>query len=243
MRVKSIPFYSILLFGFILTVSGCTSLPSQISEETSPTGTSVRTTAGNEPSIAKQLKSVEHRLASLEKKVGISAETALKNRSKIDELKARMENFEIKGNAPDSKAVTSDIAIPKGLSREKLYLTAYKEFQSKDYAGAVKLFTGFLNSYPRSMLADNAMYWVGEAFYEQKDFPRAIENLNKLVQEYPRANRAPYALFRLGTIYGQSGDNPSALARFRELMEKYPRSEPARLSALYVEKLQGNEAK
>ncbi|RLA87063.1 MAG: hypothetical protein DRG40_01300, partial [Deltaproteobacteria bacterium] len=61
---------------------------------------------------------------------------------------------------------------PEGEKEE--YQQAYETFRSGDYSRAMALFQDFLKKYPKSKLADNAQYWIGECYYMRGEYEKAI---------------------------------------------------------------------
>ena len=58
----------------------------------------------------------------------------------------------------------------------------------------------------KSDLADNAQYWIGEAYYSSGDYNRAIIELNEVLLKYPQGDQVPGALLALATAFANSGD-------------------------------------
>ena len=58
----------------------------------------------------------------------------------------------------------------------------------------------FWCTYPNSQLADNAQYWLGEAYYVNKSFPEALASFQNLVVSLPAvlAKAAGCALLKMG---------------------------------------------
>ena len=53
-------------------------------------------------------------------------------------------------------------------------------------------------SYPDSPLADNAQYWLGEAYYVNKSFPEALAAFQRVVDKYPQSRKLPDAMLKIG---------------------------------------------
>lgn len=108
----------------------------------------------------------------------------------------------------------------------------YKEGQDLLNAGkqeeAISVFKSLVKHYPKSSLADNALYWMGEIYFSNKDYPAAVVEFNKVVNDYPGENKAPDALLKLGATYQQMGEKDKATAALKELIARYPKSEAAK---------------
>ena len=49
-----------------------------------------------------------------------------------------------------------------------------------------------------AQLADNAQYWLGEAYYVNKSFPEALAAFQGVVSKYPQSRKVPDALVKVG---------------------------------------------
>src|ERR1700683_5645028 len=53
------------------------------------------------------------------------------------------------------------------------YAQAFDALKNANYPVAISVFKQYLASYPTSDLADNAQYWLGEAYYVTRDYDSA----------------------------------------------------------------------
>ena len=93
----------------------------------------------------------------------------------------------------------------------------------------------FLKTHPRHEYADNAQYWLGEAFYARKDYPHALVEFRATIETYPRGNKVPDALLKVGYCYLALGQQDKARAVLSQVVNLYPKSEPAALAAKRLE--------
>jgi tol-pal system protein YbgF len=100
---------------------------------------------------------------------------------------------------------------------------------------AVSALRTFLKSYPRNDYADNAQYWLGEAFYASKDYPHALLEFRATIETYPRGNKVPDALLKVGYCYPALGQTEKARAVLEQVVNLYPKTEPAALAAKRLE--------
>src|SRR5690606_34317546 len=90
---------------------------------------------------------------------------------------------------------------------------------------------GFLATHPRHDYADNAQYWLGEAYYAQNDYRQALGEFRIVIETYPRGNKVPDALLKVGYCYQALGQTDKARAVLEQVVNLYPKSEPATLAA------------
>jgi tol-pal system protein YbgF len=116
------------------------------------------------------------------------------------------------------------------------YRAAVELVKAGQHAEAITALRAFLAKYPRHDYADNAQYWLGEAFYAQHDYPHALGEFRNVIETYPRGNKVPDALLKVGYCYGAMGQNDKARAVLEQVVNLYPKTEPAALAATRLEK-------
>jgi tol-pal system protein YbgF len=115
------------------------------------------------------------------------------------------------------------------------YRAAVELVKAGSYADAIAALRTFVQRYPRHDYADNAQYWIGEAFYAQKDYPHALAEFRATIEIYPRGNKVPDALLKVGYCYAALGQADKAHAVLEQVVSLYPKSEPAVLAAKRLE--------
>ena len=115
------------------------------------------------------------------------------------------------------------------------YRAAVELVKAGSHADAIAGLRGFLRRFPRHDYADNAQYWLGEAFYAQKDYPHALGEFRNVIETYPRGNKVPDALLKVGYCYSALGQTDKAKAVLEQVVNLYPKTEPAALAAKRLE--------
>jgi tol-pal system protein YbgF len=95
-------------------------------------------------------------------------------------------------------------------------------FRQRAYENAEKGFAGFLERNPKSKMASDAIYYLGESFYQRGRQPEAAEQYLKISTKYANSPRAPAALLRLGQSLNALGAKEQACATYGEIARKYP---------------------
>jgi tol-pal system protein YbgF len=96
----------------------------------------------------------------------------------------------VSGAAGDASTPASD--------DKAAYQAAFGLLKDGQYDRAIAAFQKFLVSFPDSQLADNAQYWLGEAYYVNKSFPEAQAAFQRVVDKYPQSRKRPDALLKIG---------------------------------------------
>lgn len=115
------------------------------------------------------------------------------------------------------------------------YRAAVELVKAGKHEDAIAALRAFIGKYPRHDYADNAQYWLGEAYYAQKDYPHALTEFRAVIEVYPRGNKVPDALLKVGFCYQALGQAEKAHAVLEQVVSRYPKSEPATLAAKRLE--------
>lgn len=130
---------------------------------------------------------------------------------------------EIKYQAPETAGVDSSdtVAVADAQIRE-LYDQAYYDLTRGNYELAQSGFAEYLRLYPDTELADNALYWLGEADYVQHNYTEALEKFLRVEERYPQGNKVPAALFKVGLCQVALKRQDEAKQIFQRLIQNYP---------------------
>ena len=136
------------------------------------------------------------------------------------------------GGAPTDSAAGSAAGSSSPSSTEQaVYGQAFDALKAGSYSVAIAGFKDFLGTYPASPLAENAQYWLGEAYYVNKDYDAAGGAFRAVLKKWPASRKAPDALLKLGYTQAAQKQYAAARATLGEVTKKYPGSDPARLAA------------
>lgn len=95
-------------------------------------------------------------------------------------------------------------------------------YKGKQYEDAEKGFTAFIQKNPKSRLAADATYYLGESFAQRGRSREAAEQYLKVSTDYASSTRAPDAMLHLGMSLKALGAKEQACATFTEVSRKYP---------------------
>jgi tol-pal system protein YbgF len=174
--------------------------------------------------IGQSSRDGDQRVKDLEARVTKMAEAL---RLQEEQLKSREDEMKQLRETMQSSRSTADVA-PNDMSAgetdaiRKEYETAWRALEKKDYRTAIARFKDFLKKNPKSKLANNAQYWVGESYYALKEYDQAIIEFDAVRSKYPQGDKVPAALLKQGFAFAELGEKVNARLLLQEVVEKYP---------------------
>ena len=107
--------------------------------------------------------------------------------------------------------VSSLVFVKKENEVQVRFDRAREVWRNEEYFEAAQLFLELVEKYPRSRLADDALWEVATTYYlNLYDIPTAIDFFQKLAREYPGSPMAPEAHKYLAEIFDKDLNEPSS---------------------------------
>jgi tol-pal system protein YbgF len=126
------------------------------------------------------------------------------------------------GVTPTPTAAEGPLAsIPIPDSAPPEYREGLELLRSGDSQGAIQKLRDFLRKSPKAELADDAQYWIGEAYYVNHDYNRAILEFNEVLLRYPKGDKVPAALLRQALAFAALGDKVDARLVLQKLVSEH----------------------
>jgi tol-pal system protein YbgF len=138
---------------------------------------------------------------------------------------------------PAASAPVAAVAGSENLSDKDLYNNTLNLFKEGKTDEAFKGFKSFLEKFPKSELAGNAQFWIGECHMSNKQYNLAILAYQAVIEKYPTNNKVPNAMLRQGVAFELYGDKKSARALYKRLIEKFPTTSEAKTAKERLAKL------
>jgi tol-pal system protein YbgF len=120
---------------------------------------------------------------------------------------------------------------------EKAFRDAYQSYRNGAFDPAVGQFEDFLKKNPKSPLASDAVYWIGEAKLAQGRFDEAVLQFDKVIKEFPGSKKELDALLKQGEAFEGMGDAKSARIIYRRLTGDYPHTAQGRIAGSKLKQL------
>jgi tol-pal system protein YbgF len=117
---------------------------------------------------------------------------------------------------------------PQGMSADRTYTDALRDFQTGKTDLAYNEFQQYLTYFPNTELAANAQYYIGEIAYNRADYIAAVQAFDAVLERYPENPKTPDAHLMKGMALLRARQVNRAVQEFRALVQKYPHTDDAR---------------
>lgn len=126
--------------------------------------------------------------------------------------------------------IKSPAPAAQGNEKER-YQQAYDTLRNGRNAQAVQMFEALLADYPAGEFADNAQYWLAEAYKINRDNDKARAAFGKVISQYPNSSKVPDALLKLGYIEFDQQNMAKARDYLTRVTTSYPGSTASHLAS------------
>ncbi|WP_353570257.1 tol-pal system protein YbgF [Candidatus Albibeggiatoa sp. nov. BB20] len=160
-------------------------------------------------------------------------------RGEIELLEHQVKRMETQRLEPIAKpTVTTPIGRnniapnnPTTSDDKKAYQKTYLSLEAGNDELAISNFQEFLIMYPNSQYADDAQYWLAEAYYSKQDFISALVTYEQLTERYANSTKRAQAELKIAYCYYELKDFGQAKTLFTQVKQKYPNESVARLAS------------
>ena len=87
--------------------------------------------------------------------------------------------------------------------------------------------TKFVQTYPKSKYADDALYELGNTYVTEKNTDRALQTYDRLINEYKSSSYVSKAMMRQALIYYNAEKDQQALDKFKKVVAQFPNTPEA----------------
>ena len=131
------------------------------------------------------------------------------------------------GNTASPPAAALVVPPPIPAAEQQEYDAAFALLKQGSYERATKSFRDFIARHPKSALADNAQYWIGEAYFVTRNFRQSLVEFTKAANSYPQSPKLPDAMLKIGYCHYEL----SEWAKSRDMLNKIISQHPASTAA------------
>lgn len=136
----------------------------------------------------------------------------------------------------DPAAAPTSPAAP-GVSPQRMYDTAWADYTNGQWSLAIQGFEAYIKTFPRSELADDAQFYIGQTHYADGSFRDAVDALEQVLLNYPDGDVVPDASYKRGLALDRLGETDRARQAFELVVKNYPDSTMATLAQQAIDRL------
>ncbi len=134
---------------------------------------------------------------------------------------------------PTAPVATSEPVVDP----QVFYTKAQTTFVNEDYPTALRQFDEFLQRFPTSQMAPNAIFWKARCFQKMEKYAEAIQVFEQLKTSYPADNKIPFAMHNQAVCYANLGKRQDAEKLLQSVIDNYPVSPAAQQAESTLNKL------
>ncbi|HEU4344308.1 MAG TPA: tol-pal system protein YbgF [Candidatus Binatia bacterium] len=172
-----------------------------------------------------RVKDLEARLVKMDEALKAQENQLKAREEELKQLRESLAAQSAQAALPPAEPAEAPAAESDAIKRD--YGAATRALEQKDYKLAIGRFRDFLKKHPKSRLANNAQYWIGESYFALRQFDQAILEFDAVRRKYPQGEKVPAALLKQGFAFAELGEKVNARLILQEVVEKYPQSPEA----------------
>jgi tol-pal system protein YbgF len=120
----------------------------------------------------------------------------------------------------------------QGSDEQYIYDSSLAQYNDGQFNEALSGFKKFLEQYPKSDLADNAQFWIGESLMGLREYEQAILAFEDVMKKYPKGNKVGNAMLRQAIAFLEINDKTSATLRLKKVIKQFPKSNEAKVAQI-----------
>jgi len=153
-----------------------------------------------------------------------------RNRDLYQDLDRRLQRLEAASQPARlslEPRISNAPAAPPSQEEESTYLRVFDQLKNQRYDDAIAGFRDMLARWPQGRYAENAWYWMGEAYFIKRDAAAAQQSFQNLLERFPQGAKVPDALYRLVEIHVEQQRTDAARQTYDRLLKDHPTSSAA----------------
>jgi tol-pal system protein YbgF len=123
------------------------------------------------------------------------------------------------------------------VSPQRLYDQAWGDYVGAQFNLAISGFENYIRSFPKSELAGEAQYFIGESYYQQGAYRDAVTAYDRGISDYPNSKRIPDMYFKRGMALNALGQTDRARESWEYVLKNFPSSDAGRLARQRLDQL------
>ena len=134
-------------------------------------------------------------------------------------------------------AIPVGTPVNPGVSPQRMYDTAWADYTNGQWTLAIQGFEAYLKTFPRSELADDAQFYIGQTYYADGLFLEAVTALEQVLLDFPDGDTVPEASYKRGLALDRLGETDRAHQAFELVVKNYPDSTMATLAQQALDRI------
>ena len=127
--------------------------------------------------------------------------------------------------------------VNPGISPRRLYDTAFTDYTTGQWALSIQGFEAYISTFPRSQLADDAQFFIGQNYYADGKFREAADAFEQVVSSYPDGDMVAEALYKQGLTLERLDQIDLARETFQTVVREHPDDNMANLAQQALDRL------
>jgi tol-pal system protein YbgF len=128
-------------------------------------------------------------------------------------------------------------AAGPGVSPQRMYDTAWSDYTAGQWELCIGGFEQYLRTFPRSELAADAQFYIGECHFLSGKFTEAVDAYNRTIAGYPRSLQVAPALYKRGLAFERLQQYDRARESYEQVVKNHADSDAARLAKQNLDRL------
>jgi tol-pal system protein YbgF len=141
------------------------------------------------------------------------------------------------GGNPAAPPVTPPAPLGPGMSPQKLFDTAQADYYAGQWDLCVSGFDTYLRTFPKSPLADQAQFYIGECYSSDAKWQDAVAAYNQVIATHPRSESAANAYYKRGMALERLGQTDRARESYEGAIKNFPDTTAARMAKQALDRL------
>jgi tol-pal system protein YbgF len=139
--------------------------------------------------------------------------------------------------SPSTAPPAAPVPLGPGMSPQKLFDTAQADYYAGQWDLCVSGFDTYLRTFPKSPLADQAQFYIGECHYSDNKWQDAVAAYNQVIATYPKSESAANAYYKRGLALERLQQVERARESYEGAIKNFPDSNAARLAKQALDRL------
>lgn len=139
--------------------------------------------------------------------------------------------------AVESPVPVAVAPVNPGVSPQRMYDQAWADYTTGQWALAVQGFEAYISTFPRSELADDAQFYIGQTHYADGRYREAASAFEQVVMNYPDGDAVAEALYKRGLALDRLGELELARQAFEQVVRNHPDHNMSNLAQQALDRL------